>query len=111
VVVVLALAGAVRAAWHVIVTAVEVLAIAGVCVAGLAVLAVVSYAVYRVRRAALAARSRPAPYRVEVITDAPGRRPAPRTAALEAPRTRPAAWPWAGRGGAEDGGMVGRYVD
>lgn len=91
-------ASAVRAAMPVIRTALEVAGITAACVAGLAVIAGVSYAGYRVRRAVRAARPRPAPYRVEVVTVVPSRpagRPPAVRAAVEAPRSAPAAWPLA----------------
>lgn len=91
-------ASAVRTAMPVIRTALEVAGIAVASAAGLAAVIGVSFAAARVHRAVRAARPRPVPYRVEVVTVVPSRaagRPAGGPAALEAPRSAPAAWPLA----------------
>jgi hypothetical protein len=108
--VVLAVAGAVRAAWHVIVTALEVAVVAGLCVAGLAVAVVLAYAGYRMHQAVSARR---APLRAEAIGVTTARRPGrlvgAEMPALEPSRVFPAGWPLsadgdpvrAGRGGGD----------
>jgi hypothetical protein len=103
-VVVLAVAAAViRAAWHAIVTGLEIAAYVAASIAGAAMIAVAAYAAVRVRRHVLEVRARRISPQVHaVITDVKAGRPVVMAAplerpAIEAPQTRADGWPLPGQ--------------
>jgi hypothetical protein len=104
-VVVLAVAAAIRAAWHAIVTALEITAYVAASIAAAAMLAGAAYAAVRIRRHVLEVRARRISPQVRaVITDVKAGRPVaiPRPVArlaIEAPRKRPDGWPLPGQRG------------